>query len=98
LRADRFGATVLLKGPDTIVASPGGAVVISDFGPPSLATAGTGDVLTGVVASFLSKGLVAPTAAAAAAVAHGRAARLVPHVAGLVAGDLVAALPAALDA
>jgi len=96
--ADRFGATVLLKGPDTIVASPDGTVVISDFGPPSLATAGTGDVLTGVVASFLSKGLDAPTAAAAAAVAHGRAARLVPHIAGLVAGDLVAALPAALDA
>ena len=96
--ADRFGATVLLKGPDTLVASPGGAVVVSDFGPASLATAGTGDVLTGVVASFLSKGLDAPTAAAAAAVAHGRAARLVPHVAGLVAGDLVAALPAALDA
>jgi len=96
--ADRFGATVLLKGPDTLVASPGGAVVVSDFGPPSLATAGTGDVLTGVVASFLSKGLDASTAAAAAAVAHGRAARLVPHIAGLVAGDLVAALPAALDA
>jgi NAD(P)H-hydrate epimerase len=96
--ADRFGATVLLKGQDTLVASPDGAVVVSDFGPPSLATAGTGDVLTGVVASFLSKGLDASTAAAAAAVAHGRAAQLVPHVSGLVAGDVVAALPAALDA
>jgi NAD(P)H-hydrate epimerase len=96
--ADRFGATVLLKGQDTLVASPDGAVVVSDFGPPSLATAGTGDVLTGVVASFLSKGLDASTAAAAAAVAQGRAAQLVPHVSGLVAGDVVAALPAALDA
>ena len=96
--ADRFGATVLLKGADTLVAAPDGSVVVCDIGPASLATAGTGDVLTGVVASFLSKGLDAPTAAAAAAVAHGRAARLAPHVSGLVAGDLLASLPSALDA
>jgi hypothetical protein len=69
----------LLKGADTLVAAPDGSVVVCDIGPASLATAGTGDVLTGVVASFLSKGLDAPTAAAAAAVAHGRAARLAPH-------------------
>ena len=50
--AERFGATVLLKGPDTIVASPDGDIVVCDGGPPSLATAGTGDVLTGVVAIF----------------------------------------------
>jgi NAD(P)H-hydrate epimerase len=98
IAAVTFGATVLLKGPDTLVASSDGATVVCDLGPPSLATAGTGDVLTGVVASFLSKGLDAPTAAAAAAIAHGAAARLAPHVSGLVAGDLVAALPAALDA
>ena len=96
--ADGFGAIVLLKGADTLVAAPDGSVVVCDIGPPSLATAGTGDVLTGVVASFLSKGLDAPIAAAAAAVAHGRAARLVPHDSGLVAGDLLAALPSALDA
>jgi NAD(P)H-hydrate epimerase len=96
--ADRFGATVLLKGADTLVAAPDGSVVVCDLGPPSLATAGTGDVLTGVVASFLTKGLDAPIAAAAAAVAHGRAARFVPHASGLVAGDLLAALPSALDA
>jgi NAD(P)H-hydrate epimerase len=96
--ADRFGATVVLKGADTLVASPDGPVIVCDAGPPSLATAGTGDVLTGVVASFLSKGLDGATAAAAAAVAHGLAARLVPHQAGLVAGDLLDALPAALEA
>ena len=96
--ADSFGATVLLKGADTLVAAPDGSVVVCDIGPPALATAGTGDVLTGVVASFLSKELDAPIAAAAAAVAHGRAARLVPHASGLVAGDLLAALPSALDA
>jgi ADP-dependent NAD(P)H-hydrate dehydratase / NAD(P)H-hydrate epimerase len=94
--SQRFGATVLLKGPDTLVASLDGSVVVCDLGPPALATAGTGDVLTGVVAAFLSKGLDAPTAAAAAAVAHGRAATLSKHAAGLVAGDLLALLPAAL--
>ena len=66
-------------------------------GPPSLATAGTGDVLTGVVAAFLAKGLDAPLAAAAAAVAHGLAAASVPHQAGLVASDVAAALPAILS-
>jgi NAD(P)H-hydrate epimerase len=95
--ADRFAAVLLLKGPDTIVAAPGAGVVVSDFGPPALATAGTGDVLTGVVAAFLAKGLEPQLAAIAAAVAHGRAAELVPHRAGLVASDLLGALPAALE-
>ena len=96
--AERFGAVVLLKGPDSIVAAPGSGVVVSDFGPPALATAGTGDVLTGIVAAFLAKGLEPQAAAAAAAVAHGRAAELVPHRAGLVASDLLDTLPAALEA
>jgi hydroxyethylthiazole kinase-like uncharacterized protein yjeF len=95
--AERFGAVVVLKGADTIVAAPGEGAIVSDFGPPSLATAGTGDVLTGVVAAFLSKGLEPQLAAAAAAVAHGRAAELAPHRAGLVASDLLATLPAALE-
>lgn len=95
--AERFGAVLLLKGPDTIVAAPGLGAIICDRGPPSLATAGTGDVLTGVVAAFLAKGLEPRSAAAAAAVAHARAAELVPHRAGLVAGDLLAFLPAALQ-
>jgi ADP-dependent NAD(P)H-hydrate dehydratase / NAD(P)H-hydrate epimerase len=94
---ERFEATVLLKGPDTIVASPEGDIVICDVGPPSLATAGTGDVLTGVIACFLSKGLTATAAATAAAVAHGRAAALAPHGTGLVASDLLELLPHALD-
>jgi NAD(P)H-hydrate epimerase len=94
---ERFGVTVLLKGPDTIVAAPDGSVVVCGLGPPALATAGTGDVLTGILAAFLAKGLAAQTAAAAAAVAHARAAELVPHRAGLVAGDLLDTLPAALE-
>jgi NAD(P)H-hydrate epimerase len=97
LGAERFGAVLLLKGPDTIVAAPDHGAVVSDFGPPSLATAGTGDVLTGVVAAFLAKGVEPQLAAVAAAVAHGRAAELVPHAPGLVASDLLETLPAALD-
>lgn len=96
--ASRFGAVVLLKGPDTIVASPDGAAVVCDLGPPSLATAGTGDVLTGVLGAFLAKGVDAPTAAAAAAVAQGLAAREVEHQAGLVASDLLPAIQAVLEA
>jgi NAD(P)H-hydrate epimerase len=95
--ADRFGAVVLLKGADTIVRAPDGRTVVCDFGPPSLATAGTGDVLTGVVGAFLAKGLDATDAAVAAAVAHGLAASSVPQQAGLVASDVAAALPVVLS-
>jgi NAD(P)H-hydrate epimerase len=95
--AERFGAVVLLKGTDTIVEAPGAGVIVADFGPPALATAGTGDVLTGVVAAFLAKGVEPQLAAAAAAVVHGRAAQLAPHRAGLVASDLLGLLPAALE-
>jgi NAD(P)H-hydrate repair Nnr-like enzyme with NAD(P)H-hydrate dehydratase domain len=84
---------VVLKGAGTIVQGPEGGPVVCDTGPPSLATAGTGDVLTGVVATFLAKGLDPLTAAAAAATAHGLAAAAVPHQAGLVASDVVGALP-----
>jgi NAD(P)H-hydrate epimerase len=94
--AERFGAVVLLKGADTIVRAPDGTTVVCDTGPPSLATAGTGDVLTGILGAFLAKGVESVDAAVAAAVAHGLAARTVPHRAGLVASDVVEALPAVL--
>ena len=94
--AERFGAVTVLKGPDTIVRAPDGRTVVCDTGPPSLATAGTGDVLTGVLGAFLAKGLDATDAAVAAAVAHGLAARSVPGQAGLIASDVVSALPAVL--
>jgi len=94
--AVRYGAVVLLKGAGTIVQPPGGDPVVSDTGPPSLATAGTGDVLTGVVAAFLAKGLDPVSAAAAAATAHGLAAAVAPHQTGLLASDLLTELPAAL--
>ena len=92
--AERYGAVVLLKGAGTIVQAPTASPVVCDTGPPSLATAGTGDVLTGVVAAFLAKGLDPVTAAAAAATAHGLAAAVAPHQAGLVASDVIAELPA----
>ncbi|MEP6813098.1 MAG: NAD(P)H-hydrate dehydratase [Actinomycetota bacterium] len=93
---DRFHCVVLLKGADTLVGAPGEGVLVCDAGTAALATAGTGDVLTGVLASFLSKKMDAREAAAAAAVAHGRAAALAPHQVGLVASDVIESLPFAL--
>ncbi len=94
--AERFGAVCLLKGADTIVAAPGRGALIVLADAPGLATAGTGDVLTGVVAAFLAKGMESQLAAAAAATAHALAARSLPQR-GLVASDVVAALPATLS-
>jgi NAD(P)H-hydrate epimerase len=94
---DKYNCIVLLKGADTLVAAPGEGVLVSAAGTPALATAGTGDVLTGVVAAFLSKGMDARLAAAAAAFAHGRASQLAPHQVGLVATDVITALPQALS-
>jgi ADP-dependent NAD(P)H-hydrate dehydratase / NAD(P)H-hydrate epimerase len=93
---ERFGCVVLLKGDDTLVGAPGEPVLVRAEGAPSLATAGTGDVLTGIVAAFLAKGMDARAAAAAAAVAQAAAASLAPAQRGLVASDVVAALPRAL--
>ena len=95
--AELFGAVVVLKGADTIVHAPDQGVVVCDTGPAALATAGTGDVLTGVIAAFLAKGLEPSAAAAAAATAHGLAAAAVPRHAGLIASDVVAELPTTLS-
>jgi ADP-dependent NAD(P)H-hydrate dehydratase / NAD(P)H-hydrate epimerase len=92
---ERFGCVVLLKGPDTLIGAPGQGVWVCGENVPALATAGTGDVLTGIIAAFLAKGVDARTAAAAAAVVHRRAARLAGRPAGLVASDVVEALPQA---
>jgi hydroxyethylthiazole kinase-like uncharacterized protein yjeF len=94
---ERYRCVVLLKGPDTLIGAPGEGVLVSTSGTPALATAGTGDVLTGVIAAFLAKGLDARLAAAAGAFAHGRAAQLAPHQVGLVASDVVESLPLALS-
>jgi NAD(P)H-hydrate epimerase len=94
--ASRFGSVVLLKGADTLVASPREGVLVCDYGTPALATAGSGDVLTGIVAAFVAKGLEPRLAAAAAAVAHGVAAELLEPQRGVVASDLLPALQRAL--
>ena len=94
--ATRFGAVVLLKGADTIVASPREGVLVATYGTPALATAGSGDVLTGIVAAFLAKGMDPRLAAGTAAVAHGVAAELVDPQPGTVASDLLPALRRAL--
>jgi NAD(P)H-hydrate epimerase len=93
----RFRCVVLLKGSETIVAAPGGRTLIS-VGTPRLATAGTGDVLTGIVGAFLAKRMEPQLATAAAARAHADAALAVPHERGLVASDVIAQLPGVLDA
>ena len=98
--ADDVGAVVLLKGADTIVAAPGRGVLVSDLGNPGLATAGAGDVLSGIVAAFLSKGMEGRLGAAAAAAAQGVAADLAAErhgAAGLLARDVVEALSLALS-
>jgi NAD(P)H-hydrate repair Nnr-like enzyme with NAD(P)H-hydrate dehydratase domain len=81
----------VLKGPDTVVASPAGPAAIANNAPPQLATAGSGDVLAGIVGGLLAQGLEAFAAAAAAVWLHGEAGR--SRGRGLIAEDLADALP-----
>jgi hydroxyethylthiazole kinase-like uncharacterized protein yjeF len=89
---ERYRCVVLLKGADTLVGAPGEGVWVVGDNVPELATAGTGDVLTGIIAAFLAKGMDGREAAAAAAVAHRKAAKLAGRPRGLVAGDVADAL------
>ncbi len=94
---EKFDCVVLLKGADTLVGAPGQGPIVSG-GWPALATAGTGDVLTGIIGAFLAKGVGARLAAVAGTTAHTHAAMAVEHPDGLVAGDVVEALPGVLHA
>jgi ADP-dependent NAD(P)H-hydrate dehydratase / NAD(P)H-hydrate epimerase len=96
--AHRSRAFVVLKGDDTIVSSPNGRVAISRGGAPGLATAGTGDVLSGITGALLAKRLPPAHAACAAVFAHVRAGRLAaaPHGPdAVIASDVIQQLPAA---
>ena len=84
---------MLLKGDATVVADASGRAFVNATGTPWLATAGTGDVLAGVLGALLATGLDAPRSAAVAAHVHGRAGQLAAEVGPLVAGDLVRVLP-----
>jgi len=94
--AERFDCVVVLKGEDSLVAAPGRGVLVCALGLPSLSTAGTGDVLTGVTAAFLAKGMEPRRAAAAACAAQQRASHEAEQRYGLIARDVVEALPRAL--
>jgi hydroxyethylthiazole kinase-like uncharacterized protein yjeF len=99
--ARHAGAVVLLKGDDTLIATGDGRVAVSPGASPALATAGTGDVLTGVIAALLAQQLEAFTAACAGAWLHAcagcEAARAVGSAEGVIATDVIAALPRVRD-
>ncbi|MGN6170812.1 MAG: NAD(P)H-hydrate dehydratase [Solirubrobacteraceae bacterium] len=94
------GAIVLLKGDDTLVVDPGGRVGVNRGGTPALATAGTGDVLSGVIGALVAKRVDAFTAVCGAVFVHSAAGRLAAREIGpegVIASDVIARLPAALQ-
>ena len=96
--ADTLGATVLLKGSTTVICAPGErCVTVNPIGTPALATAGSGDVLSGLVGALLAAGLPVADAASAGAYLHALAARLAAAGAPITAGQVLEALPSAYE-
>ncbi len=97
--AEKWNVMVVLKGAHTVIASPQGHITLLPFANPALATAGTGDVLAGTIASFLAQGLSCEDAALCGSYIHGLAGELRRKEigeAGLLAGDLLPLIPQAL--
>ncbi len=88
--AGLWNCIIMLKGPNTIIASPDGRVAINPTGGPSLSTAGSGDLLTGLVASFIAQGITQENAAKAGAFMHGLAGDLIPPGRGHMSRDILA--------
>jgi ADP-dependent NAD(P)H-hydrate dehydratase / NAD(P)H-hydrate epimerase len=97
--ATEWGSIVVLKGPGTVVAFPDGEVFINSTGNAGMATGGTGDVLTGVIAAFIAQGLSSHDAAVAGVYIHGLAGDIAARsgMIGMTAGDLLQAIPAAIQ-
>jgi NAD(P)H-hydrate epimerase len=99
--ATQWGQIVVLKGAHTVIGFPDGRVVVSPFANPALATAGTGDVLAGLIVGLLAQGVQPDQAAIAGVYLHGLAAeqmRNAENGSGLLAGDLALRIPVAMQA
>jgi NAD(P)H-hydrate epimerase len=94
--AMKWNAVVVLKGAFTVVATPDGRATIAPFANPAMASAGTGDVLAGIIAGFLAQGLSPETAAILGVFVHGKAGEAIRRRmgdSGLLASDLLRAIP-----
>ncbi|HPU00963.1 MAG: NAD(P)H-hydrate dehydratase [Firmicutes bacterium] len=97
LKAREWNSIIVLKGAGTVVASPGGELYFNPTGGPALATAGTGDLLTGLIASLIAQGMPPFGAAVAGAYIHGLAGDLLPEGRSAIASDILARFPEAFQ-